>query len=223
LCIDALRICIPSLIEIAGLISYLALLYVSYRFLPMPLFLGSAPFITFIIFLASALAVVGVKSLLIGAFTPIIKPLWSPFVWLNEVVNGAYEAISAPIMSLFFGTPFIAWYLRLLGCKIGKHTFIETALFGEFDLVEIGDYAALNNNTIVQNHLFEDRIFKASTLKIGDECSIGNMSVVLYDSEMKQGSSIGPLSLLMKSEILPPFTRWTGIPVEAEGSNANDR
>jgi hypothetical protein len=40
------------------------------------------------------------------------------------------------------------------------------------------------------------------------------MSVVLYDSRMQQGSSIGPLSLLMKSEVLPPYTKWTGIPVE---------
>ena len=216
LLIDGLRICIPSMIEIAGLISYLGLLYVLFGLVPLPLFICLSPFITFFVLFCSAMAVVGVKSLLIGEFTPIIKPLWSPFVWLNEVVNGAYEAIAAPIMTLFFGTPFVAWYLRFLGCRIGKHTYIETALFGEFDLVEIGDYAALNNNTIIQNHLFEDRIFKASTLKIGDECSTGNMSVVLYDSEMKRGSSIGPLSLLMKSETIPPFSRWTGIPVEAE-------
>ena len=38
------------------------------------------------------------------------------------------------------------------------------------------------------------------------------MSVVLYDSEMKQGSSIGTLSLLMKGETLPEKTRWIGIP-----------
>ena len=214
LLVDALRICIPSIIEIFGIISLFGLLDVAYLFLPMWVFFVVSPFISCFVVMLLALCVVGVKNLLMGQYTPVIMPLWSPYVWLNEVVNGAYEAIAAPVISLFFGTPFIAWYLRLLGCKIGKHAFIETALFGEFDLVEIGDYTALNNNTIIQNHLFEDRIFKASKLTIGDECSTGNMSVVLYDSHMQQGSAIGPLSLLMKSEVLPPFSKWTGIPVE---------
>ncbi len=214
--IDALRICIPSILEIFGLISYLTLLYLTYSKYSLSVYFALAPIIGFIVTLLMALAVVGIKQVIIGAYRPIIRPLWSPFVWLNEVINGVYEAIAAPFISLLLGTPYIAWYLRLLGCKIGKHNFIDTTLFGEFDLVEIGSYTALNHNTVVQNHLFEDRIMKASYLKIGDECSAGNMSVILYDTEMKQGSSVGPLSLLMKGETLPAFSRWRGIPISID-------
>jgi non-ribosomal peptide synthetase-like protein len=147
-----------------------------------------------------------------GTFKPEIKPLWCTYVWLNEVVNGVYESVGLPIMELFMGTPFFNWYMRLMGCKVGKHVFLETGLFSEFDLVEIGDFAALNYGVVVQNHLFEDRIMKSSYLKIGDDCSVGNMSVVLYDSEMQLGASIDSLSLLMKGETLPPHTKWVGIP-----------
>ena len=77
---------------------------------------------------------------------------------------------------------------------------------------EIGDYAALNLGVVVQNHLFEDRIMKSSRLRIGDDCSVGNMSVVLYDTEMRPRSSLGPLSLLMKGETLAPESRSLGIP-----------
>jgi hypothetical protein len=38
------------------------------------------------------------------------------------------------------------------------------------------------------------------------------MAVVLYDSEMQRGSTLGPLSLLMKGETLAPHGRWHGIP-----------
>jgi hypothetical protein len=38
------------------------------------------------------------------------------------------------------------------------------------------------------------------------------MAVVLYGTEMKQGSSLGPLSVLMKGEVLPAFSHWIGIP-----------
>ena len=119
-----------------------------------------------------------------------IVPLWSPYVWFNEMVNGAYESIMAPVVSAFFGTPFAAPLLRLLGCKIGRHCYIGTALFSEFDLVQIGDFAALNAGVVIQNHLFEDRIMKSSYLLIEDGSSVGNMSVVLYDSRMKEGATL---------------------------------
>lgn len=64
----------------------------------------------------------------------------------------------------------------------------------------------------MQNHLFEDRIMKSSYVRIGDGCSVGNMAVVLYDGHMQSGAVLGPLSLLMKGEVVAPDTRWHGIP-----------
>ena len=97
-----------------------------------------------------------------GTYRPEIKPLWCRYVWLNEMVNGAYESIFAPVVSTLLGTPFIAPFLRMIGCRVGRHTYIATTLFSEFDLVEIGDFVALNHGVVVQNHLFEDRVFKSS-------------------------------------------------------------
>ena len=114
------------------------------------------------------------------------------------------------------GTPFYSWYLRLIGAKIGKHCFIQTTFISEWELVDIGDYVALNFMSVVQNHLFEDRIMKASHLKIGDECTVGSMAVVLYDTDHAPGSSIEPLSLLMKGEKLPPNTQLAWHPDATE-------
>jgi hypothetical protein len=38
------------------------------------------------------------------------------------------------------------------------------------------------------------------------------MAVVLYDTRMEDGAVLGPLSLLMKGEIMPARSRWHGIP-----------
>ncbi len=214
LIVDALRIAIPSTIEIGAIFGFISLMFLAYLYLPTPMLFLVAPVLSFVIAMTMALSVVVVKSVIMGRYTPTIKPLWSIYVWLNEVINGAYEAIAAPAITPLLGTPFVAWFLRLLGCKIGKHTFIETTLFGEFDLVEVGDYVALNVDVVIQNHLFEDRIMKASHLKIGDECSLGNMAIILYDAEMKAGSKLSSLSLLMKGETVQPDTAWIGIPVE---------
>jgi acetyltransferase-like isoleucine patch superfamily enzyme len=60
--------------------------------------------------------------------------------------------------------------------------------------------------------LFEDRIMKSDHIRIGPECSVGNMAVVLYGTVTQQGSSLAPLSVLMKGETLPAGSCWCGIP-----------
>jgi non-ribosomal peptide synthetase-like protein len=212
LLIDAVRILLPGFIAAGALIALAYGLLAAADTLALPAVFAVAPGLAFATAMAAALAVVAVKRLLMGTYRPTVQPLWSMYVWLNEVVNGAYEAIATPVIEALGGTPLLPAYLRLLGCRVGRWCYIDTTLFSEFDLVEIGDYAALNLGVTVQTHLFEDRIMKSSRLIIGDECTVGNLAVVLYDAEMQTGAEVGPLSLLMKGETLPPFTRWHGIP-----------
>ena len=91
---------------------------------------------------------------------------------------------------------------------------MDSAYITEFDLVSIEEGSAINSNTDLQTHLFEDRVMKVSSLYIGPECSIGNSSVALYDSKMGEGSKLGSLSLLMKGEELRARTEWEGVPAQ---------
>ncbi len=210
--IDGLRILIPSYIGLASGIAGLLAMNAAYVRYGLVGLCALAPLITLGLALLATLIVVALKWAIMGRFRPIIKPLWSPYVWLNELVNGAYESVMAPAIAPFLGTPFIAFFLRLLGCRIGRGCYIETTLFSEFDLVQVGDYAALNFGAVIQNHLFEDRVMKSSYLHIGDRCAVGNMAVVLYDSQLAEGAVLGPLSLLMKGESLASGSKWHGIP-----------
>jgi non-ribosomal peptide synthetase-like protein len=212
LIIDALRIVIPSVISTASAIALFVALFATYAYLGLPALLGLAPLIGLGLAVGAALSVVLIKKAVMGKYKPTVKPLWSMFVWLNELINGSYESVAAPALAPMLGTPFYAAYMRMLGCKIGRGVCLNTSLFSEFDLVEIGDYAAVNLGATIQTHLFEDRIMKASYLKIGNNCSVGNMAVILYDTEMQPGSTVGPLSLLMKGETVPSSSRWHGIP-----------
>ena len=210
--IDGLRILIPSLIALSSVILGAMGFSAIFRFGGNRALIFLAPILVLGLGWLSAFLVIALKWSIMGRFRPTIKPLWSRYVWWNELVNGAYESIMAPAMAFYLGTPMISLFLRAIGCKIGKYTHIATTLFSEFDLVKIQDHASLNHGAVIQNHLFEDRIFKSSHLSIGEYCSVGNMSVVLYDSEMKPGSRLGPLSLLMKGEILPKGAIAIGIP-----------
>ncbi len=162
---------------------------------------------------AVILGVALAKWTLVGRFKPFARPLWSNFIWRLELQNALYEFLATPLaLEALRGTPFLPWYFRLLGAKIGRRVYVHTTGLLEFDLIEVGDRAALNDDCVLQTHLFEDRVLKASTLRIGADCSVGAVSVVLYDSKMEDGAKLDALSLLMKGETLPAGTAWAGIP-----------
>jgi len=169
----------------------------------------------FAVFCAAAmLAVVPVKWMVMGRFRPFETPLWSAYLWRLEFVNALFEFMATPIgLETLRGTPMLGWYLRMLGCRIGRGVYIETTGFIEFDLVEVGDRAILNRECILQTHLYEDRVMKGSGLRIGVDCEIGTNSIVLYHAEMKAGARLGALSLVMKGEVVPAGRVWAGSPL----------
>src|SRR5262249_55964418 len=135
--------------------------------------------------LALALAVVVAKWVVVGRYRPFERPLWSGLVWRLEFVNALYEFLAVPLaLEPLQVTPFLPAYLRLLGVRIGEGTYIHTTGFLEWDLTEIGDGAALNEDCVLQTHLFEDRVLKSARVRVGAGCDVGTQSVVLYDSEM---------------------------------------
>jgi len=165
---------------------------------------------------AVILAVIPVKWIVIGKFRPFETPLWSAYLWRLEFVNALFEFMATPLgLETLRGTPLIAWYLRLLGSRIGRGAYIDTTGFIEFDLVDVGDRAILNRDCILQTHLYEDRVMKAAGLRIGADCEIGVNSVVLYDTELKPGARLGALSLVMKGEVLPAGHLWVGSPLDS--------
>jgi non-ribosomal peptide synthetase-like protein len=163
------------------------------------------------------------KWVLVWRYRPCERPLWSAFVWRNELLNALHEHLAEPfLVGSLTGTPFICWYFRLLGAKIGRRVYMETTDMSEFDLVRVGDQAMLNSDCTIQTHLFEDRVMKMSTIDIGPRCKVGAGSLVLYDTRLEEGAALGDLSLLMKGETLPAWTSWEGIPARtADGSIAS--
>ena len=169
--------------------------------------------------LAAALFVIVLKWTVAGKYVPRVAPLWSLFVWRSELVTSTYETLMAPLMlGPLHGTPYINIFLRLLGCRIGRRVYTDTTDITEFDLVTIGDDVALNSESGLQTHLFEDRVMKLGAIEVGDRASVGTISIVLYDAVMESGSRLGELSVVMKGERLPADTSWEGSPAQVSAA-----
>ena len=156
------------------------------------------------------------KWVTVGQYKAEQKPMWTDKVWRSEAITTTYEALAVPFFLEYLkGTPFLPMILRLLGIKIGKRVYLNTTDFTEYDMISIGDDTALNDDCGPQTHLFEDRVMKVGTVKIGARCSIGARTIILYDSEIEDDVKIEALSLVMKGEKLSANTEWTGSPVRA--------
>ncbi|MEV6162484.1 Pls/PosA family non-ribosomal peptide synthetase [Streptomyces sp. NPDC052052] len=169
--------------------------------------------------MGAALAVIGycvlAKWVVVGKYRPRVEPLWSLFVRRTEFVTGLFEAAAIPAgVGALVGTPFLPAVLRLFGARIGRRTWIGTTYLTEFDLVGVGDDAAIGMQVSLQSHLFEDRVMKMSTVSVGSAASIGPRAIVLYDTTVGADVRLGALSLVMKGERLTPGTSWQGLPAE---------
>ena len=214
--IELVRVLLPTTTFV---VSGSALLGVALRLIDsasIPVFLASFPLLYLCVAVLSALFVIALKWALMGRYLPTEKPLWSRFVWRTELVSAMQENVADAFLNdSLKGTPFLAWFFRAMGTKIGRRVYLGTTHLTEHDLVQIGDGASLNDACTLQTHLFEDRVMKMSTVQVDARCVVGSQAVLLPGARMEQGSVLGELSLLMKGETLPAWSGWVGSPATA--------
>ncbi len=214
LLIDAVRIVLPgvlSTLTLCGFVYSISVEQGPFSFID-SLALSSVDLL--MLFISNILIVAAIKWLFFKKYKSVVKPLWCRYIWFNEMINGLYESIFAPIVNLFTGTPLAGCLLRLMGCRIGKKTYIGSTLFSEFDLVKIEDYACINTGATIQTHLFEDRIMKSGQVTIKEGATVGSMSIVLYNAVLNNNAILSPMSLLMKGEDIPENQKVMGVPVK---------
>ena len=162
---------------------------------------------------AAASAVIA-KWLLVGRIPAGEHPLWSSFIWRNEVVDTFIESVSAPWFArAASGTPALVWWLRALGSKIGHGVWCESYWLPEADLVTLGDGSTVNRGCVVQTHLFHDRIMSMDTVELAAGATLGPHSVILPAAQIAPSATVGPASLVMRGETVPAGSYWMGNPV----------
>ncbi|MBD0741075.1 Pls/PosA family non-ribosomal peptide synthetase [Streptomyces sp. CBMA152] len=163
------------------------------------------------------------KWLLVGRFRQGEHPLWSSFVWRNELFDTFVEELAMPWLgSSLIGTPFLNTWMRTLGARIGRGVWCESHWLPETDLVRLDDGASVNRGCVLQTHLFHDRLMRIDEVHLGRGATLGPHSIVLPGSSIGATSVVGPSSLVMRGEQVPADTRWLGNPVSAWTPQSNE-
>ncbi|MFB9903116.1 Pls/PosA family non-ribosomal peptide synthetase [Allokutzneria oryzae] len=164
----------------------------------------------------AALVTTAAKWVLVGRFRRGEHPLWSSFVWRNELFDNFVEVLAVPwLVTASLGTPTLNAWLRTLGAKIGRGVWCETHWLPETDLVRLGDGATVNRGTVLQTHLFHDRLMRLDRVDLEDGATLGPRSIMLPGTRVEPMTTIGPASLVMRGETVPTATRWCGNPISA--------
>ncbi len=159
---------------------------------------------------------IAAKWLLVGRFRAVEHPLWSGFVWRNELADTFVEVLAVPwLIGAVPGTPVLNLWLRGLGARIGRGVWCESYWLPEADLVTLGDGVSINRGCVLQTHLFHDRIMRMDTVVLREGATLGPGGIVLPGSTIGARSTLGPASLVMRAESVPADTRWLGNPIEA--------
>ncbi|MER6085539.1 Pls/PosA family non-ribosomal peptide synthetase [Streptomyces sp. NPDC001833] len=156
------------------------------------------------------------KWMLIGRHRSGEHPLWSSFVWRNELADTFVEVLAVPwLAGSVPGTPVMTAWLRGLGARIGRGVWVESYWLPETDLVTLEDAVTVNRGCVLQTHLFHDRILRTDTVVLREGATLGPGGIVLPGSTIGARTTLGPASLVMAAESVPDDTRWLGNPIEA--------
>jgi non-ribosomal peptide synthetase-like protein len=176
-------------------------------------FLVAGPVLVAIGALAACVAIVA-KWALVGRLRPGNHPLWSSLVWRNELADSFVEVVAAPWFARpASGTWILNVWLRAMGARIGRGVWCETYWLPEADLIDLHDGATVNQGCVVQTHLFHDRMLSMDTVTLRAGSTLGPNSVVLPASALGKQATVGPVSLVMRGEVVPDRTRWIGNPI----------
>jgi amino acid adenylation domain-containing protein len=112
------------------------------------------------------------------------------------------------------GSALASVIVRCFGAKIGRNVFYDTTPPCEMDLISIGDDVILQEDSFIIAHVVDNGYLQHGPVTIEAGCSINVFTIILPGAIMRAFSTLEPLSLLLKGEIITENTVWHGNPAQ---------
>ncbi|KAI0425245.1 acetyl-CoA synthetase-like protein [Xylaria sp. FL1042] len=132
------------------------------------------------------------KWVIMGRLKEGLYPMWGPYHtrwWMTQKIvmisgKGIFGWTEASTI----------WYYRLLGAKIGTGVTIKNARLGEWDLLDIGDNATLDECTVRPMAGERNTMMYLGKITIGQNASVGVGSTIAPGATVPDSACIGPRS-----------------------------
>jgi len=158
----------------------------------------------------ATLITVAIKWILMGRYRPGEHPLYSSYVWRDEIVNTCQEQLAgAWLLRSAAATPIVSIYLRMQGATVGRDVWFEPLTVTELDVAELGDGCVVNRNGVVETHLFHDRLMRIGPSKLGAGATLGQAAAMLPDTTSASTAPSAPGRSSCEANDCPPAPAGT--------------
>jgi non-ribosomal peptide synthetase-like protein len=167
------------------------------------------------------LSSVAIKALLVGNSwgSAHSAPFWSWRHLSYFFAQDCYFAWCSGPLGITAGTLLPNIVLRWMGCRIGKRTILAWPMQAfDWNAVSFGNDCMFAG--LLQYHTFENMTLKVKRTDIQDGSTVGFGATVMGGAVIETGTTLLPLSMVLKEMHLPPDTYW-GSPAEPVRSLAS--
>jgi acetyltransferase-like isoleucine patch superfamily enzyme len=121
---------------------------------------------------------------------------------------------SLKLISIFPLLPLRVRFLKLVGLKIGKSSVLAgSELIHDPYMLEIGEQTLIGGWSQITGHIAENKL-SVKKVKIGDNCLIGGISVILPGTVIEDNVTLGLKSVVLKDSHLKKGKFYAGIPAK---------
>jgi hypothetical protein len=128
------------------------------------------------------------------------------------LTNALVQLVSNTFMDFMILTPFITFFFRLMGAKVGRNVQINSKRCADLSLLDLDDGAVIGGHATVIGHSFERGRLILRKVKIGKNAVIGLNSVILPGCQIGDGALIAAGAVLQKNTIVEPRNVFFGVP-----------
>lgn len=115
-------------------------------------------------------------------------------------------------LKFLFLSPYIIWFFRGMGAKMGKRIQLNSGQLTDVYLIEVGDDCVIGSEARIICHQMSRGCLTLKRVKIGNRVMIGIMSVICPGVEIGDGATVMPNSFVLKNTKIHPGTVWGGVP-----------
>jgi len=129
--------------------------------------------------------------------------------WL--IFSGIYTMAVTMILPVIPMTFFALLFFKIIGCKIGKNSQINSYMLNDAYLLEIGENVIVGGKADISCHIFENDKLILQPIKIGDNSMIGAHCYIAPGVTIGKNCIIGLNSYIRQGKTIPDNTKLTSV------------
>lgn len=137
--------------------------------------------------------------------------------------NGLFYLVRYTFLPFVTLNPCGVWFLRAMGMRIGRRSFINTEYISDPCLLTLGDDVALGGGVRIFAHYGGGGHLVIAPVRVGDGATIGLGATVMGDVEVGARATVLPHSVLLPGSRVGADQTWGGVPAQPIAPDAMDR